>query len=355
MRVGRNPFKGESGEGKAYIGKRVTVTMLTCIPNFSGYYRERFELLKLSLKSLIEHTPSDLADLMVFDNGSCDEVREYLQELLNEGKLTFLFQSNHNLGLNGALNRIYASNQSPYLACSDDDVFYHPHWLEKALEIHENFPAIGLVTCSPTKMKFREHHDFAQSLAKEYPEQVTAIDAPDKWKKEWDDIFLQSIGDQSVHTEFEEMNVPVFSAHGIECFPLSTHFQYMLSKSAIDCLYPYPVGDLMSSSYTNTDFDLRYILDKKLDDNRFAKVSTVGLFTEHLGNVWSERAELLKNQYGFDLNLKTNIHRSSAAVSWKQRLAFKFMNLPLVGKWIYKLYESLFDLINAKINYDRYR
>ena len=78
MRIGRNPFKGAGGVNKAYVPKRITVAVLTYIPNFEGYYQMRFETLKISIASLIKNTEGEF-DLLIFDNGSCPEVIEYIK------------------------------------------------------------------------------------------------------------------------------------------------------------------------------------------------------------------------------------------------------------------------------------
>ncbi|MDB5272141.1 MAG: hypothetical protein JWO58_508 [Chitinophagaceae bacterium] len=354
MRVGKNPYKGINGEGKAYVGKKVTVAMLTFIPNFLGYYRERFDLLKLSIESLIKHTDSALADILVLDNGSCTEVRAYLQHLHDQGNIVFYVQSKYNLGYNGGLNWIYSACQSPYLSYSDDDVFFHPGWLEKAMEVHENFPSIGMVSCGPSKLKLSEHHEYSKALAEKYPDLVTSKRSPESWKEEWDQLFLKSVGsDISEFPKLNELEIPVLESNQVCCFPVSTHFHYVLSREAIELLYPFPVGDLMSSNIKNPEFNMLLVFDKVLDDGGLAKVTTCGMYTEHLGNVWSERAQLLKEQYQLHFEISAKEIHVKASSTWMQRIAFKFMNIPVIGKIPYRIYEAMFDLINAKNQFDR--
>jgi glycosyltransferase involved in cell wall biosynthesis len=354
MRVGKNPFKGASGEGMAYTGKEVTVAMLTFIPNFMGYYRERFELLKLCLESMIAHTPADQADVLVFDNGSCPEVTTYLQKLLDDKKITYLILSQHNLGYNGALNWIYKSCSSPYLSYADDDVFFHPDWLPHALEVFDHFPSIGMVSCSPTKTKFEYHHVYSRNLANLYPDRMQVLDhAAEHWNDAWDESFFKSVGNLSSPQEtLGHITVPVFESEGVRCYPVSNHFHYVLNRAAIDILYPYPVGDLMSSNYKNPAFNMSLLFDEKLEENKLAKVSTYGMYAEHLGNVWSERAEHLKNTHQLT-GPKAKVSNTAMSITWKKRVAFKIMNLPFVSKLLYRLYEKLFDLIHSKSLFDK--
>jgi len=74
MRIGQNPAKSVKTVVKP---ERITVAVLNYIPFLSGYYADMMDVLSTSLTSIRES--ADLPfDLMVFDNGSCEEVKDYL-------------------------------------------------------------------------------------------------------------------------------------------------------------------------------------------------------------------------------------------------------------------------------------
>jgi hypothetical protein len=70
--------------------------MLTYLPNQAGYFAERMAVTRLSLESLIAHTPKPY-DLFVFDNGSCGELVDYLCHLRDEGAINYLILSDRNI------------------------------------------------------------------------------------------------------------------------------------------------------------------------------------------------------------------------------------------------------------------
>ena len=74
MRIGQNPAKFVKEVAQP---ARVTVAVLNYIPFLSGYYADMLNVLDACLTSIWENTDLDY-DLMVFDNGSCEEVIEYL-------------------------------------------------------------------------------------------------------------------------------------------------------------------------------------------------------------------------------------------------------------------------------------
>ena len=62
-----------------YTPARVTVAMLVYLPHLTGYFKHRFDVVKLSVASLLNNTSLD-NDLLVFDNGSCEEVKTWLRK-----------------------------------------------------------------------------------------------------------------------------------------------------------------------------------------------------------------------------------------------------------------------------------
>ena len=76
-RIGINPARGQFAAERP---ERLTITMVTYIPELTGYFERRLEVLRLSLSSLIAHT-SLPHDVMIFDNGSCAEVVQYQEDM----------------------------------------------------------------------------------------------------------------------------------------------------------------------------------------------------------------------------------------------------------------------------------
>ena len=74
MRIGQNPAKFVKSVAKP---ERVTVAVLNYIPFLSGFYADMLDVLKTSLNGIRESADVPF-DLMVFDNGSCAEVKDYL-------------------------------------------------------------------------------------------------------------------------------------------------------------------------------------------------------------------------------------------------------------------------------------
>ena len=158
MRKGQNPAKFVKDVAKP---ERITVALLNYIPFLSGFYAETLDVLKVSLESM--HKDAGLPfDLMVFDNGSCAEVRDFLVKEKEEGRIQYLILSEKNMGKGGAWNVMLAGAPGEIIAYTDSDVLFSPKWLSRSVEILETFPNVGMVTARP----FRTPPEFYESTLK---------------------------------------------------------------------------------------------------------------------------------------------------------------------------------------------
>ena len=107
MRVGHNPARFVE---KVAQPAEITVAVVNCIPFLSGYYEQSLEVLKVVVESLhATREPAHPYDVMVFDNHSCAEVREYLKEASDQGKIQYLVLSDTNIGKIGAWNFMFGA------------------------------------------------------------------------------------------------------------------------------------------------------------------------------------------------------------------------------------------------------
>ncbi len=155
MRKGQNPAKFVKAVARP---ERITVALLNYIPFLSGFYAETLEVLKTCLESM--RTDAGLPfDLMVFDNGSCAEARDFLILEKEAGRIQYLILSDKNVGKGGAWNVMLPGAPGEIVAYTDSDVLFSPNWLKRSVEILETFPNVGMVTARP----FRTPPEFYKS------------------------------------------------------------------------------------------------------------------------------------------------------------------------------------------------
>jgi cellulose synthase/poly-beta-1,6-N-acetylglucosamine synthase-like glycosyltransferase len=122
MRTGQNPAKSVNKVAKP---QRITVAVLNYIPFISGYYADMLNVLQTGLGSIWANTDMPY-DLMVFDNGSCSEVKDYLNNQVKEGRIHYLILSEKNLGKGGAWNVILNAAPGEVIAYTDNDCYFYP-------------------------------------------------------------------------------------------------------------------------------------------------------------------------------------------------------------------------------------
>src|SRR5688500_5109284 len=147
MRKGQNPAKFVKDVARP---ERITVALLNYIPFLSGFYAETLDVLKVCMESVRKDAGLPF-DLMVFDNGSCPEVREFLVKEKEEGRIQYLILSEKNMGKGAAWNVMLSGAPGEIIAYTDSDVLFSPNWLSRSGVSLEAFPNVGMVTARPVR------------------------------------------------------------------------------------------------------------------------------------------------------------------------------------------------------------
>lgn len=141
MRKGQNPAKQDV---PAYRPEKLAIASLVYIPVQEGYFDQAWDIFKLHLASVHQYTHEPF-NYIVFDNGSCPEVRRGLEKLLEEGWIDWLVLSGQNLGKTGALNWLLGALPNEWICYADSDMLFRAGWLEECWKIDAAFPNCGMI------------------------------------------------------------------------------------------------------------------------------------------------------------------------------------------------------------------
>ncbi|GAB4578837.1 MAG: hypothetical protein Fur0022_15740 [Anaerolineales bacterium] len=303
MRIGQNPAKFvESVPQPA----RVTVAIISYIPFLRGYYAQSLDVFKACLNSLWAHT--DLPyDLLIFDNASCAEVRAWLTEQHEAGKIQYLILSDKNLGKAAAWNFVFAAAPGEIIAYADADIYFEKGWLSALVKVLDAFPNAGMVTGIP--MWSPEQFSTATVAWAEQTEGVTLergklLTWEDYWKHarslgqeeaeaqenfgKQEDVRItiqrfsdsasqrvERIASQRVHRSTDQ-RINQSPITKLQFFIGAGHFQFVARKAILQQVLPIPADKPMGQVRR---------LDVAINERGYLRLSTPEWWVRHIGNV----------------------------------------------------------------------
>jgi len=315
MRKGQNPAKLMKSVHKP---EGITVAILNYIPFQSGFYAEMLDVLKLCLTSLRNNTESSF-DLLVFDNGSCREVCEYLLDQKDKGVIQHLFLSDKNLGKGGAWNIIFDAAPGEIIAYSDNDCLYYKGWLRESLRILKTFPNVGMVTARPFRMS-KEYNTATIKWAEDTSEATLKHGEFIPW--EVYKSFSMSLGaSESLSREWYKSGEDIHViSKGVTAQVGASHYQFVAYKSIIKKFLPFsmsrPMGEVRK-------------LDIEMNKRGYLRLMTVEPYIQNMSNqVPSE-------------------YRKSAITSGKmtkEGIIRKISDFPIIRRILLGLYNKIFQI-----------
>ncbi len=275
-RIGKHPLKTKSFVPEVTY-KDITVSTIVYIPSLEGYWREALEILKLFFNSLYQNTTLPF-DLMVFDNGSCSEVRNYLTELHNRGKIQYMVFSEQNLRKLGALDFLLSAAPGEYIAYADSDVYFLPGWLEESIKVLKTFPEAAKVTALPMVGGDSTRFPEFQEIKKTNIVTRTGKLIPDKYIT----AHQSSLGetDEAYANRTKDRNDVILTRKGIEVLLSGADFQFTIRKKAVFDVIPLKIQE--PSEYYDPIYSP--VLEKRLADLGYWRLCTSGYFVHHMGN-----------------------------------------------------------------------
>jgi len=134
---------------------RTTVVMLTW---------NALQFTQISLNSLF-NSKEDF-DLIIFDNGSNEETKKYLQSITNEPRLKQIIYSNKNLGVWQGRYQAVQKVSTELLCFIDNDVYFPSNWLKSMEKMFRDDLKLGEV--GPLKLSKHLRHPYKNSDVKSF-------------------------------------------------------------------------------------------------------------------------------------------------------------------------------------------
>ena len=272
MRIGFNPQKDKEQAPNDFFHQ---VVIPIYIPNQEGYFKDSFTILKLCLNSLFK-TSHIQTYFTVVNNGSCCEVRDYLDDLFQNGKIHEVIHTT-NIGYINAMLKGITGQQFPYITNADADVLFLENWQEATYEIYKVFPKTGAVSPTPNSkmLKFLTANIFFE---KGLTQNISFSEVKNPQAME---SFAKSIGNEKLFSKIHLDKYLTIKRNNFEALIGAGHFVVT---------YRSDIFDGLEKRYTNFILggDSDFIFDFPVVKKGFWRLSTADNYAFHMGNTLEE-------------------------------------------------------------------
>jgi len=268
MRIGKNPQIAKSLQTSNYFHQ---VIVPVYIPNNKDYFKDSFNVFKITLGSLLK-TCHAKTFISIVNNGSSDEVEAYLEELYQVGKIHELIHTN-NIGKVNAVNKALVGQSFPLVTMTDADVLFLNGWQKSVYDVFEAFPKAGAICTTPnsrTLKKFTANIYFDKFFSKSL--RFTQVKDSQAMIN-----FVESIGNPWVYRPIHLEKYLTVTNNNSSAVVGAGHYVCTYRRDA-----------LPQNGFGNTDTllgkNVMDVIDIGIIKKGFWRLSTEQNFTYHMGN-----------------------------------------------------------------------
>ncbi len=328
-RIGINPSRNQRLDFKP---ARTTVAVLVYAPHQAGYFQNRLDVTRMTIESILSNTDEPF-DLLVFDNGSCQEMVAYLQSLYERGSIDYLILSNRNIGKLNALKMIFDLAPGEIVAYTDDDVFHLPGWLSAHLEIIDTFPGVGAVTGFYIRQRVAMSSESTLAFVNQPGmETERGLLMPRKWEEEYIDNSGRTW--EQYQSEVEGIEDIIVKYQGLEAWVSAHHFQVVSPKAVLLEV----LAEMMPDGWSDQIMGRMVEMDDLMDAKGYLRFCTRKQTVRLMGNAISEEVAELARKSGLKARA-VSVERTSGGlmrrlsqVRWVRYLLQGIVNR--IYKWL---------------------
>jgi hypothetical protein len=339
VRVGRSPAKKIPLKAET---RDVTAMTIVYIPELSTYWEQGLEVLQVCLNSLRKSAGRPF-DLMVFDNGSCREVKSYLAGLLRAGDLQYLFQADENVGKAAAMNMLFAAAPGRYLAYTDSDVLFLPGWLEESIRVFETFDGVGMVSGRPWRPldggEIALYHANAV-LAEGMP--GVQVERGNLVERSVLEEHYASIGEDDGTLDAPEGEDFRITRNGVSAYGFGSHFQFVTTKEIASRVGPLPAGTMGLGLAAGVR---RW--DERISEMGCLRLALSTPMVRHLGNTLEgEDPRQLESLAGPAVTEK--VTKGPRSLPWLARLFYGLARFGILWKILNRIQVSIYAALHHR-------
>jgi hypothetical protein len=324
MRIGFNPNKDKILPKSDYIHH---VIVPVYIPHQNDYFKDSFKILRYCLESLFK-TCHPKTFISVVNNGSCTEVRDFLNSLLEKGNIQELIHSN-NIGKLNAILKGLSGQKFNLVTITDADVLFLNGWQKNTYFVFEAFSKTGAVCPTPSSKVLKQH---TFNILFDYFFSNKLRFTKTRNRKALLD-FAESIGNPEFYNENQlAFNLTISNANT----------NAVIGAGHFVTTYRGAVFNKIKERYSNFnlggDSESKF-LDQPIADQGYWRLSTEDNFAYHMGNVaesWMlDKLNSIEDQSNIALEMPIlkELHSSKILNFIKEKIFMRLINVKLLWSW----------------------
>ena len=294
------------------------------IPAQEGYFRDSFKNFRLCLRSLCE-TSHSKTYFTIVNNGSHQEVKDFLDKLLSDGEIHELIHT-ENIGKANAVIKGLLGHKTELVTIADADVLFLSGWQRETAKIYRAFPKAGVVGIVPQYKMFTYKCtniliDYMLSKKLRFIQIVN----PDAMKS-----FYKSVGREDANPDWSKLGLALVTNEGTALVGAG-HFVATYKRDIFNDVVTFFKFKLGGNS-------LDYI-DGLCLKKDYWRLTTIDNFAYHMGNTHEEWMDAIHFEAQTELEYGFPVSKSINKLSWyiKNDLFYKIFKSRRVRRWYYKI------------------
>ncbi len=324
MRIGFNPHKDMPDEGSSYIHQ---VVIPVYIPNQEGYFKDSFKILKLCIESVFK-TVHNKTFITIVNNGSCTEVREYLDELFAYKKIHEVIHTD-NIGKLNSILKGLVGNEIELVTIADSDVMFLENWQKETVTVFNNFSKAGVVGIVP---QYRNFGQFCGNLLVENFFSKKLTFSPVKNLIALKEFYISIGWGEYVQNECLEVTLTLENNSQIAVVG-SGHFVATYKKEIFKEIVTY-IGYKLGGESEN-------YLDEMLLKFGLWRLTTYDNYAYHMGNVYEKEMDETLNSLEEKIVAIINL-TNKRKIKRESTIGFYFKNILFIKFFNKRKYRRLF-------------
>jgi hypothetical protein len=268
MRIGSNPQKSKAFETSKYYHQ---IIIPVYIPNNDDFFKDSFNVFKICIESLLK-TIHSATFISIINNGSSNEVVDYINELFDVGSIHEVINTN-NIGKINAINKALVGQDFPIITISDADVLFLNNWQKEVYTIYETFSKVGAVCTTPNSRNVKTLTEniyfdlfFSSNL------KFDCVKNPEAMKE-----FLKSIGNEKFFRPIHYEKYLTIQKNETKAVVGAGHYVCTYRSEVFDKINLKTSNKLLGKNIMKT-------IDNLVVEKGFWRVSTFDNYTYHMGN-----------------------------------------------------------------------